>query len=86
MKVYELLSFNRELIDKIYGAGIKVEDYRYVDLYTEYVALKNKGTKVSYIVYCLSVKFKISERQVYSIVNRMGKDITTANSVQLETV
>ncbi len=86
MKVYELLSFNRELIDKIYSAGIKVEDYRYVDLYMEYQHLKDRGDKVTYIVTHLSEKYSISERQVYSIVNRMQRDITTASSVQLETL
>lgn len=86
MKVYELLSFNRELIDKIYSAGIKVEDYKYVDLYTEYIYLKGQSEKVAYIVNYLSSKYGVSERQVYSIIGRMRQDITTAIPVQLETV
>ncbi len=86
MKVYELLGFNRELIDKIYSAGIKVDDYKYVDLYSEYICLKGQGEKVTYIVSHLSSKYLISERQVYSIVGRMQQDITTANPMQLERV
>lgn len=84
MKVYELLSFNKELLSKIHIAGLKVEDYKYVDLYNEFLCLKKQNEKVTYIVNHLSDKYKISERQVYSIVNRMQKDITTAGIVQLE--
>ena len=84
MKVYEFLNFNKELLLKIHKSGLKLDDYRYVDLYTEYLSLKNEGDKVTYIVNHLSEKFVISERQVYSIVNRMQKEVT-ANSVQLET-
>lgn len=30
MKVYELLSFNKELLLKIHIAGLKVDDYKYL--------------------------------------------------------
>ncbi|MFR9497172.1 MAG: hypothetical protein SNG69_04425 [Rikenellaceae bacterium] len=86
MKVYEMLSFNKELLLKIHTAGLRVEDYKYVDLYAEYLQLKRASEKVTYIVHYLSDKYKISERQVYSIIGRMQQDITTANPVQLETV
>lgn len=84
MKVYELLSFNKELIDKIYSAGIKVDDYKYVDLYAEYVTLKGEGLKIAYIVCKLADKYSISERQVYSVVRRLAEEVVTANSVQLD--
>lgn len=83
MKVYELLSFNKELLLKIHIAGLKVDDYKYVDLYADFLHLKNDGEKVTYIVSHLSHKYAISERQVYSIVRRMENEITTANTLQL---
>lgn len=86
MKVYELLSFNKELLLKIHIAGLKVDDYKYVDLYADYLQLKGEGEKVTYIVTHLSYKYAISERQVYSIVRRMENEISTANAVQLNTV
>ena len=86
MKVYELLSFNKELLLKIHIAGLKVDDYKYVDLYADYLHLKNKGEKVTYIVNHLSHKYAISERQVYSIIRRMEHEITTANAVQLNPI
>lgn len=86
MKVYELLSFNKELLFKIHIAGLKVDDYKYVNLYTEYLHLKNEGEKVTYIINHLSDKYAVSERQVYSIVRRMQKEITTATIVQLKSL
>ncbi|MFR9651401.1 MAG: hypothetical protein SNG35_05200 [Rikenellaceae bacterium] len=83
MKVYELLSFNKELLLKIHIAGLKVDDYKYVDLYSDYLQLKGAAEKVTYIVQHLSDKYDISERQVYSIVHRMQQDIATAIPVQL---
>lgn len=82
MKVYELLNFNKELLLKIHVAGLKVDDYKYVDLYSDYLHLKNDGEKVTYIVNHLSYKYAISERHVYSIVHRMQNEITTANDMQ----
>lgn len=86
MKVYELLSFNKELLLKIHIAGLKIDDYKYVDLYADYLHLKDRGEKVTYIVTHLSYKYGISERKVYNIVSRMQDEITTANAVQLNTV
>lgn len=86
MKVYELLSFNKELLLKIHIAGLKVDDYKYVDLYADYLHLKNEGEKVTYIVTLLSSKYGISERKVYNIVSKMQDEITTAKAVQLNTI
>ncbi|KAA6351209.1 hypothetical protein EZS27_001355 [termite gut metagenome] len=77
MKVYELLSFNREFLRRIYNAGIKSEDYKYVDLYNEFESRKMKGEKVTYIVASLSVKYAISERKIYSIIDRLKRDCNT---------
>lgn len=39
MKLYELLDFNKELLNRLFCAGIKPEDYRYVDLFADYKRL-----------------------------------------------
>lgn len=45
MKLYELLDFNKELLKRLFCAGIKPEDYRYVDLFTDYEHLCQEGRK-----------------------------------------
>ena len=76
MKVHELLSFNKELLSRLIGAGIKPDDCRWVELYREYELMKERGEKVTYIIAHLSDKYRLSERFIYSFVSRMKRDIT----------
>lgn len=70
MKIIEVLKFNRELIKRLKIAGIRLEDEEFVDLYTDYTTLLNRGEKVSYIVARLSEKYAVSERKVYMLIKR----------------
>jgi hypothetical protein len=74
MKVIEILNFNRELLKKLQEAGIRLEDARYIDLYSDYMQLLNRGEKVSYVVALLSEKYSISERKVYALVKHFQSD------------
>jgi Mor family transcriptional regulator len=76
MKVHELLTFNKELLSRLINAGVKPEDYRYVELFREYELLKGQGEKVTYIVAFLAQKYRISERNIYAITARMARDVT----------
>ncbi len=75
MKVHELLAFNKELLQKLYSAGLNTSDYQHVDLYNEYVRLKGDGLKVAYIVSFLSEQYSVSERKVYHIISKMDRVI-----------
>lgn len=74
MKIIEVLKFNRELIKRLKIAGIRLEDEEFVDLYTDYTTLLNRGEKVSYIVARLSEKYAVSERKVYTLIKRFQSD------------
>lgn len=74
MKIIEVLEFNRELIKRLKIAGIRLEDEEFVDLYTDYTTLLNRGEKVSYIVARLSEKYAVSERKVYMLIKRFQSD------------
>lgn len=82
MKVHELLTFNRELLSRIHRAGIRADDYRYADLYAEYQRRAAAGEKVTYIVACLAARYGVSERQIYNLLDKFGREIVTANPVQ----
>lgn len=77
MKVYEVLSFNKELLSKLEVMGIRYEDYKYISLYNDYLSLRASGNKVTYIVAILSEKYLVSERQVYAVIERLGSDCKT---------
>ena len=56
MKVIEILNFNRELLKRLQASGIRLEDARYIDLYSDYTRMLDQGEKVSYVVAVLSEK------------------------------
>lgn len=76
MTVFEILNFNRELLNRLFVIGIKPDDCKYIDLYAEYERMHRKGEKMTYIVSFLSTKYKVSERKVYGIIKRFKQDCT----------
>ena len=65
MTLFEILNFNRELLERLAGTGYKPDDYKYIDLYKEYEQMRRKGEKVTYCVAFLSARHGVSERKVY---------------------
>jgi len=76
MTVFEILNFNRELINRLTQIGFKPEDCRYIDLYSDFEAMRDNGYKVTYIVSFLADKYDVSERKVYDVIKRFGKHCT----------
>jgi len=74
MKIIEILDFNKELLNKIHNAGIRLDDCRYVDLYNEYKTMQSNGEKITYIVAVLAEKYDVSERKVYAIIKRFNEN------------
>lgn len=74
MKVFEILNFNRELLKKLQQAGIRIKDVEYIDLYNDYRVMLDDDEKVSYIVATLANRYHVSERKVYTLINRYGQE------------
>lgn len=74
MTIFEILNFNKELLRRLSEIGVKVNDYKYVDIYIDYHIMSKGGDKKTYIVAKLAEKYKMSERKVYSIISRLGND------------
>lgn len=73
MKVFEILNFNREPLKR----GIRIEDVEYIDLYNDYRVMLGGGEKVSYIVATLADRYHVSERKVYTLIKRYGRECST---------
>ena len=71
MTIYEILSFNRELLRRLCEAGIKPDDYRFAGLYEDYIRMKRDGEKTTYIVAVLADRYGVCERKVYGIIRRL---------------
>lgn len=72
MTLFEILNFNRELLKRLVSLGFKTDDCQYIELYRDYIRMRNSGDKVTYIVSFLAERYKVSERKVYSIIKRFG--------------
>ena len=72
MKVVEIVKLGREMLELLQKSSIKVNYVNYLGMYEEYVSRKSE--KKSYVVYCLSQKYGISERQVYNVIRKFEKD------------
>ena len=76
MTLFEILNFNREVLERLRRMGFKPDDCRYLDLYKEYERMRLQGDKVTYCVAALSVRHGVSERKIYEIIGRFKKECT----------
>lgn len=68
MTIFEVLNFNRELLERLRRIGVRLEDTAYIDLFVDYNNMVGAGDKVSYAVAVLADKYDVSERKVYSLI------------------
>lgn len=76
MTAFEVLNFNRELLTRMLMMGLKPEDCRYLEMYSEFDRMRRNGEKVTYAISALSAKYNVSERGMYKIIKRLEKDCT----------
>lgn len=76
MTLFEALKFNREPLETLIRMGMKPDDARYIDLYSEFEELKHRGEKTTYAVLYLAEKYAVSERKVYDVISRFKKGCT----------
>lgn len=74
MTAFEILYFNKDLLNRLMSLGLRLEDYKYVDIYIEYAEIRKRGNKITYIISALAAKYKISERGLYKIIKRLEKE------------
>ena len=74
MKVKDFLKISKELLKALHTFGIKIDDYKYVNLIEDYEKITADGYKTTYAVAILSQKYNICERKIYKILSRLNKD------------
>ncbi len=71
----ELVEFNKELFQKLKQAGVRIDDYRYCDLYRDYVEMSRTERSRKVVFLTLSQRYRITDRQVYNIIRHLKKKI-----------
>ncbi len=76
MTVFDILNFNRELLERISQSGIRLDDVRYVNLYKDYLEMTESGQKTTFVIAALSDKYSVSVRKIYLLVKHFKTDCT----------
>ena len=72
---YDLLRAAESLLTILANNDIDARDVKYLNLYRDFVRLKEEGHKVGYVAYYLSEEYECSEATVYRVVKRMAQNI-----------
>lgn len=75
MKRIDLIEFNKELLQRLNEAGIRLEDYKYCDLYRSYLQLSETMQSRKAVILTLAEMYHISDRHVYNILNRLERAV-----------
>ena len=71
MIIADLVIFNRELLQRLKAAGVRLDDYRYCDVYRDYVEMSGSGASRKAVILTLAERYGISDRQVYNIIGHL---------------
>lgn len=70
MRVADFVRISCGTMKMLSKFGIRMDDFKYVDLFLDYEAMKGEGYKTTYIVACLSSKYSLSESSVYRVLKK----------------
>lgn len=71
MRRIDLIEFNKELLQRMNEAGIRLEDYKYCDMYRSYLELSETMKARKAVILTLAEMYHISDRQVYNILKHL---------------
>lgn len=75
MTTYEILRMNESLLTHLSSIGVSMNDVNNLGIYSEFMKMKKQGLKVRYIAITLADKYGISDRAIFKIVNRLGRNV-----------
>lgn len=71
----ELVEFNKELFQRLKQAGVKLDDYKYCDLYRDYVEMSHVEPCRKVIILTLAERYGITDRQVYNVIKHLQQPV-----------
>ena len=75
MKAVEFLKMASEMLKRMSVCDLQRDDYKHIDMYEEYVGMREKGHKVDYILAMLSERYGMSESTVKRIIRRFSREV-----------
>jgi len=75
MTLYELVKRNREILEELSNCSIIKGNLKYLDLYQEYVGMRQERYKMTYIQVFLCEKYKIASSTFYRVIRKLNKEV-----------
>ena len=75
MLAIELLKFCEKIFKSMSEVGLRVSDYRHVQMYDEYTEMVEKGHKKEYVRTILAQKYGVSESSIKRVIRRLSRPV-----------
>ena len=75
MKAIDILTLAQGICERLDKNDIKAGDVRYIQMYRDWLRLKNEGHKYDWIMYWLAKEYDTSESSAWRIIKRLDKDV-----------
>lgn len=75
MKRADLILYCEEMMRKLRKAGVRPDDYKYSDLYRDYLSLMKNESSRKVVILSLAQKYSYTDRQVYNIIKHLEKEV-----------
>lgn len=76
MTNYELLTMNRSMVEVLLANHININDVQNLQIFEQFMEMKQQGHKVSYITVFLADKYGMTDRGIYNIIKRLSRQVS----------
>ena len=71
----ELVKISIEQLKMMSNSGIKMNDWKFVEMYEEYTEMRKRREKFRYIIAHLAEKYTTSESNIKRVVKRLSREV-----------
>lgn len=75
MRRIDLINFNKEFLQKLKAAGVRLDDYKYCEMYQDYVEMTKAEQSRKVVILTLAERYNVTDRQVYNIIRHLEKSV-----------
>lgn len=76
MTVYQILSLARPMFEALIAEGVNMKDAQFIDLYADYLSMREAGEKTAYIEAVLCEKHGIKRAKFYMILRSFQSEVS----------
>lgn len=75
MTVYQAMAMARPMFEALIEKGVNLKDAQFLDLYADYLRMRDEGEKVVYIETILCEKYGIKRAKFYLIIKSFQEEL-----------